>query len=429
MKRIFYLFFAFVFGLSISSLSWAAKTAQLPQGVSFTRRGPILAFAIEGLTGDATGNLYTTGRQPDTTKKCPVWRISPSGAKVTVAFIPNNPACNPSGITFDTIGNLYIADAAAGGNIRTVSPDPIGCASDDSSDPSCSSLPTSTNYATGVPGTNGLAFDASGNLWTGDGTTGQGRVWKIAPGGGACEPTFTGCEEAFRVQPMAATNLEIGLAFGAGQTFGSGVTAVGRDARSLPTGTIDANRAATNTLASQPLVANGVAFNRNGDLFILDTARGAIWKVEFNEDGSLRSKTGCDEVFPSNTLCLTDILVAHPLLEGADGFFLDQAGNFWVDANERNAVVVYTTSKQIVEIFRSPPDPTTHLRNNGPLEFPTSPFISGKTFCTSNSDGNRRDNSPNSAGEINSGGAVGTRGKIECMDQDLKIPGMPLPVQ
>jgi hypothetical protein len=218
---------------------------------------------------------------------------------------------------------------------------------------------------------------------------------------------------------MAATNLEIGLAFGTGATFGSGVIAVGRDTRSLPTGTIDpTTRAAADTLASQPLVANGVAFNRSGDLLVLDTARGAIWKAEFNWDGSLKSKTGCDQAFSPNTLCLTNILVAHPLLEGADGFVLDPAGNFWVDANERNAVVVYTTAKQVVEIFRSPPDPTTHLRNNGPLEFPTSPFFSGRTLCTSNSDGNRRDNSPNSAGEINSSGPVGTRGKIMCMDQD-----------
>lgn len=429
MNRGLVLFSTLVLGLAISSASWAAQAAQLPQNPSFTRRGPVLPFAIEGLTGDATGNLYTTGRQPDTTKKCPVWRISPSGTKVTVGFIPNNPLCNPSGITFDSVGVLYIADAAAGGNIRRVSPDPVGCASDDSSNPSCSSIPNSTTYATGVPGTNGLAFDGNGNLWTGDGTTGQGRVWKIASGGGACEPSHMGCVEAFRIQPMAATNLEIGLAFGSGQTFGSDVTSVGRDARTLPPGTIDANRAATNTLGSQPLVANGVAFNRQGDLFVVDTARGAIWKVEFNQDGSLKSQTGCDDVFTSNTLCLANVLVAHPLLEGADGFVLDQAGNFWVDANERNAVVVYTTSNQVVEIFRSPLDPVTHLRNAGPLEFPTSPFISGKTFCTSNADGNRRDNSPNSAGEINSGGAVGTRGKIVCMDQDLKIPGMPLPIK
>ena len=49
----------------------------------------------------------------------------------------------------------------------------------DSDAPPCLRRPSA--FATGVPGTNGLAFDRDGNLWTGDGTTGQGRVWKISP--------------------------------------------------------------------------------------------------------------------------------------------------------------------------------------------------------------------------------------------------------
>jgi len=48
----------------------------------------------------------------------------------------------------------------------------------------------------------------------------------------------------------------------------------------------------------------------------------------------------------------------------------------------------------------------------------------GDKFCTANSDGNRRDNSPNAPGEIPALGA----GKISCMDQPLKIPGMRLPI-
>jgi hypothetical protein len=43
------------------------------------------------------------------------------------------------------------------------------------------------------------------------------------------------------------------------------------------------------------------------------------------------------------------------------------------------------------------------------------------------SDGNRRDNSPNTGGEIVPGSAI--LGKISCMDQELKIPGLPLPVR
>src|ERR1700757_4611307 len=151
----------------------------LPKNVSFTTRA-ITPFPIEGLTMDATGNFYTTGRQLDTTKKCPVWRISANGAtRVTVGFIPLG--CSPAGITFDSLGNLYIGDSNAGGVVRKVKPDKVGCKSDDSTSPLCSSIPNSTDFATGVPGTNGLAFDRDDNLGTGDGVTELGRVWKLLP--------------------------------------------------------------------------------------------------------------------------------------------------------------------------------------------------------------------------------------------------------
>jgi len=449
-------FAAAVCAAALAALSTVAPAddddrGRLPQNATFTTRA-ITPFAIEGLTGDDAGNRYTTGRQPNTAKNCPVWRFRPNdagvpdGTRVTVGFIPNNPACNPSGITFDNFGNLYIADAARGGVVWRVTPDPKGCASDDS-DVCGSSVPLAAAYATGVPGTNGLAFDRDGNLFTGDGTTGDGRVWKIAAGGGTCEsstpPSFVGCVEIFRIQAMANVVVVNNT---------STVVNVGRDARSLPPGTI-ANPARTATpqltsppcpaggapcvLGSQPLVANGLAFTRDGDLYVADTARGAVWKVEFDRRGNLKSRTGCDTTFPPNTLCLENVFVAHPSLEGTDGIALDRGGNIWNAANERNAIVVVTRNRDVIEIFRNPV--VAGLRNSADalptaeanrhiLEFPTSPFLSGKRFCVSQSDGDRRDNSPRAAGEVDAGGAVGRRGKISCMDQDLAIPGLPLPV-
>ena len=375
-----------------AAVAWADE---LPGEASFTTL-IVTPYAIEGLTGDARGNLYTTGRAPSP-DPCPVWKIDASSpALVQAGAIPNSPgACNPSGITFDAYGNLYVADANMGGVVWQLTRNADGTFNS----------PT-TPFASGVPGTNGLAFDRDGNLWTGDGTTGQGRVWRIAPAGGACEPSFTGCEEVFRVQPMA-----------------NGAN-VGRQAVTLPPGT------------AQPLVANGVAFDEGGDLYVADTARGAIWKVRLDRHGGLRSRTGCDSTFTANTLCLENILVAHPLLEGADGIALDRAGNIWASANERNAIVVVEREGRVTEVFRNPAN-AAGLRNAADpavgsshiLELPTSPFLLGKRFCTANSDGNRRDNSPNSAGEVNSGGPAGARGKISCMDQALKIPGMRLPVR
>jgi sugar lactone lactonase YvrE len=421
----------------VSAAAIADDDARFPKPASFTTFA-VTPFAIEGLTGDDAGNLYTTGRQLNTAKRCPVWRFDSNGARVTVGFIANTPACNPSGITFDSLGNLYIADAARGGVIWRVTPHPVGCASDDSDSALCAGVPSVTvPFASAVPGSNGVAFDGDGNLWTGDGTTGEGRVWRITGDGAACAlATPVRCTEVFRIQPMAN---DVNRVTNADGTVTGGV---GRDARTLPPGTIFfvpptgvAVRSASNTAGSQPLVANGVAFNREGDLFIADTARGALWKAELDRRGELKSKTGCDSTFTANTLCLDNVYVAHPYLEGTDGIALDRAGNIWNSANERNAIIVVTRQRDVVEVFRNPAnasglrnaaDPT--FGNNHILEFPTSPFLSGRRFCTSNSDGDRRDNSPRTAGEIN-GGAGDARGKISCMDQDLIIPGLPLPVR
>jgi sugar lactone lactonase YvrE len=249
--------------------------------------------------------------------------------------------------------------------------------------------PTATPFASGMPNTNGLAFDRDGNLWTGDGTAGNGIVWMITPDGVV--------QEMFRVQPMVN-----GLG-------------VGRSANTQPE-----NR-------PQPLVANGLAFTPSGDLLIADTARGALWRVQFDRHGNIKSNIGCDTTFAPNTLCLDNIFVAHPFLEGADGFVLDQEGNAWVSANERNAVLVVTPEGEVSEVFRNPADSKTRLRNGGPLESPTSPYIDGLTLCTANSDGGRRDNNPSSGGEI--GGPGQDKGKISCLKQKLAVPGLPLPIQ
>ena len=123
-------------------------------------------------------------------------------------------------------------------------------------------------FASGVPGTNGLAFDWNGNLWTGDGTTGLGRVWRISPQGVATE--------MFRIQPMANA-----------VTSPSGVTSVGRDVRSSAGHDHrDADLAQrANALGSSP---TGLAIDHAGNLFIADTARGALWKVHLDRDSIRR---------------------------------------------------------------------------------------------------------------------------------------------
>jgi hypothetical protein len=177
-------------------------------------------------------------------------------------------------------------------------------------------------------------------------------------------------------------------------------------------------------------VATGIAFNQNGDLLISDLSRKAIWKVEFNPDGSLKSPIGCDTTYHPKTLCLSNVFIQHPLL-GAQ-IALDTFGNIWSGVPDRNAIAVVTTCGNVEEIFRNPVN-SFHRRNAADtdntriLEFPNSPVLLDKRFCVSNFDEDIQDNSPNIAGELNP--IAGPRGKISCMDQDLYVPGIPLPVK
>ena len=410
-----------------SALAWTDPPAQFPRHATFTTL-ITTPRALEGLTGDGRGNLYTGGSGTSVPKPCPVWKINLNKPELitvgNIAPASGLSTCGFAGIAFNDIGDLFVADGA-GARIFSFTPN-------------AANPPTvTTPFASGTPGANGLAFDEKGNLWVSDGTTGQGRVWKITGPSANCGSPAVNCEEVFRIQPMAnEVNLDA-----------TGVGGVGRDIRDLPPGTITvtpASRNAANNLGSQPIVANGLAFNKKGDLFNIDTARGALWKIEFDRQENLKSPTGCDKTFTANTLCLSNIFVAHPILEGGDGIALDREENIWVDANERNAVAVVTKQGKVFEIFRNPVN-GNGLRNSADsavgnryiLEFPTSPFLSGKVLCTSMSDGDRRDNSPRSAGEINAGAPQDgptPLGKISCMTDEhgnpleLKTPGLPLPI-
>ena len=258
------------------------------------------------LTGDNYRNLYTIGigKPP-----CAVWQINlHKPSLIPVGFIvPVVGDCGFNGIAFNQNGDLFVVDGglgneqqptAAAGTIYTFRP-------------SAKNPPIAAIFASGVPGAEPIAFDKKGNLWVGDGGTGQGRVWKITSPGANCTSTpAINCEEVFRVQPMAN---EVNLV--------DGVGGVGRDVRTLPQGTITVtptSRNAANTLGSTPWVVASLAFDKDGDtLFIGDAPRGAIWQATFDRGGHLKSKTGCDTTFTPNTLCLDNVFVAHPYLEGA----------------------------------------------------------------------------------------------------------------
>ncbi|HEY0988628.1 MAG TPA: SMP-30/gluconolactonase/LRE family protein [Kofleriaceae bacterium] len=360
-------------------------------------------LGIEGLTADRDGNLYAGGRGGNPT--CPIWRVPATGGAAVIVGTLAAP-CGPAGLAFNHGGDLFTTDGSD--KIFKLRPD-------------AAAPPAGVLFASGVPGANGVAFDRDDNLWVSDGVTSQGRVWRIAPDG-----TVT---EAFRVPPLANLVNAVPPPGGAPGVLQGGV---GRDARALPPGTItitETSRPAADTAGSVGIVANGIAFSASGrTMFIADTARGAIWRVEIDRRGNLQSNIGCDTTYTPNTLCLDNVFVQHPALEGLDGIALDKLGNIWGVANERNEVVVVSPFGGVREVFRNPPDATTRLRNTGPLEFPTSPFLVGRTFCVTQSDGARRDNFPNSGGEVGPAPAA-ERAKLSCVDARLPFSGLDLPIR
>ena len=107
------------------------------------------------------------------------------------------------GIASNKNGDLFMVDGGVveGSNVAVGSPPSIYTFK-----PSAKNPPIATIFASGVPGADNIAFDKKGNLWVNDAVTAQGRVWKIAPGGGVCEDAtnpYQGCEEVFRIQPLA----------------------------------------------------------------------------------------------------------------------------------------------------------------------------------------------------------------------------------
>jgi hypothetical protein len=364
-----------------------------------------LAFDSEGLTVDPGRQILYAAEAPNAAGDCIVRSITLSGVVSAVGAVPKplGGACGPRGLEFRA-GRLYIADQGVGAEGWVFEMDP--------------STGQATVFAEGVPGANGIAFDARGNLWITDSLRGFGRVYK--------RDALTGLvQEAFRVPPVAN-----GTIYG-GQLITPTTSGIGRQIINLPVGTQSEVRQVANGIAvveRQDAIGPdlGKGWFRNAAVYVADTARGAIWAVRLDEFGNvLPGQTGCDPTLQTNTLCDDALVVAHPRLEGADGMVVDRDGSLLLTANARQALIRFD-GRTVTELFRNPfnsqllrSSADTAEGNRHILEYPSNPIIVpsarwpyGQTVCVTSIDRGPRDNWPAAAGEI--GGPGQPKGKISC---------------
>ncbi|HEY1266639.1 MAG TPA: SMP-30/gluconolactonase/LRE family protein [Candidatus Binatia bacterium] len=268
---------------------------------------------VESITADSQGRLYMGDRvsgnilrvDPKSPKPEAVARIEPR----EIAGKKVN--ADASGVEFNRQGDLFIASGPFSEVLRVraadLNPQKPGHAQ---------------TFATGAEGANGIAFDKQGNLYIAGGRS--GRIYRVGPGGGSALP-FAEIPAFMRTLPDGKTQ--------------------------------------------QSIVANGLAFDAKGTLYVSDTARGAIWRVSIAGD----DKPGKPEKIAEN-----------PLLEGADGIAFDRTGKLWVTANERNALVTVSLDGKVEQVAKND--------SKGPLEFPSAIVFVGDAGFISNYDAPRRDN-------------------------------------
>ncbi|WP_258881451.1 SMP-30/gluconolactonase/LRE family protein [Paenibacillus sp. sptzw28] len=220
----------------------------------------------------------------------------------------------------------------------------------------------------------GMAFDEHGNLYiaSGGGAGVDGVILRVSADTLANGPFGTGQVETF-AQGVDGAN---GLAFDReGNLYVSG-GATGNIYVVSPQG--ERTVWASGIIAERPqqlITVNGLAFGRDGRLYIANTSSGEINRVRIEKDGTFGE---------------VDLFAKDHLLYGADGIAFGPDGNLYVAANERNAIVKVSHAGKVTEL--------TANNNQGPLEFPASLHFVGDTLYASNFDIARGTNSPSLPG-------------------------------
>lgn len=100
--------------------------------------------------------------------------------------------------------------------------------------------------------------------------------------------------------------------------------------------------------------ADGIAFDKEGNLFVGNFGDGAVYKITFNEDGSVKE----------NKLFAQDF----SQLESTDGMVFDENGNLYIADFCANAIGMVTPDGKVIRIAQSPDSDGLHGELNQPGE-------------------------------------------------------------
>ncbi|WP_411350117.1 SMP-30/gluconolactonase/LRE family protein [Paenibacillus sp. WLX2291] len=217
----------------------------------------------------------------------------------------------------------------------------------------------------------GMALDESGNLYIASGGE-EGLIYKINADDLKGDP-FNGSQVETFVSGVVGAN---GLAFDREGTLYVTGGATGNIYAVTPEGQLRTYASGlTAERPEQAIVVNGIAVGTDGYVYTANTSSGEVNRFTIEDDG---------------TVDQPQLIAKSELLYGADGLTIGPDGNLYIAANERNAIVKVTLDGTVTDIARN--------GNNGPLEFPASLSFVGNTLYISNFDLPRGSNNPNTPG-------------------------------
>jgi sugar lactone lactonase YvrE len=263
----------------VSLLCIAVYAASVTPVVTFTPPDRPESIAIDK-TGNAYMSMFQTGE---------VRKIAPDGTQSTLAVLGSGPnASFPGrrlgGLAVDAPGNVYavLGDIPATRGVWRISPD--GTAAH------IAALPSAL-----AP--NDLAFDARGNLYVSDSLA--GTIYRV---------TRDGSVAVWSADPLLTGTFAICGSFPAG-----------------------------------PLGANGLAFDKHGDLFVAITSVAAIVRIPVAADGSAAVAN-----YWVGPTCAD--------LKGADGIRFDNGNNLYVAVNLLGKIVRVDPNGAIETLAAAPAD-------------------------------------------------------------------------